>query len=181
MLRSASRVSATSAHSWAWIASSDSFSTQFDRGVQPDRADDVRRSRFEPRRRIEEGRLLERDLLDHRPAALPRRHCCEQLGAAPQAADAGRPVELVRGEGVEVGADRRRRSTRQTRHRLAAVEQQQRAFECAISAARFASRIEPSTLDTCAKATTRCSSVSIASAASRSIWPSGVSGTASTS
>ena len=97
------------------------------RRVEPDRADDVRRSRLEPRRRIEIGRLLERDLVDHRSAALPRRHRCEQLGAAPQAADAGRAVELVRGESVEVGADGGD-VDRQARHRLAAVEQQQRAL-----------------------------------------------------
>ena len=46
---------------------------------------------------------------------------------------------------------------RHARHRLAAVEQQQRALDCAISAARLASRIEPSTFETWAKATTRCS------------------------
>ena len=80
-----------------------------DRGMEPDRADDVRRARLEPRRRIEEGRLLERHLLDHRPAALPRRHCGKQLGAAPQAADAGRAVQLVR--------RRRRRNRRRSPRR----------------------------------------------------------------
>ena len=76
---------------------------------------------------------------------------------APQAADAGRAVELVR---------RRRRRSRQP---IAATSTGSRGtawqpsssssapFECAISAARFASRIEPSTFETWAKATTRCS------------------------
>ena len=51
----------------------------------------------------------------------------EQIGAAPQAADAGRAVEFVAGESVEIAADRGD-VDRHARHRLAAVEQQQRAL-----------------------------------------------------
>ncbi len=103
------------------------FLDPIDRGLQPDRADDVRSAGFEPHRRIEIRGLLERDLLDHRAAALPRRQALEQAGAAPQAADPGWPVELVRRISVEVAADGGD-SDRQSRHRLAAVEQQQRAL-----------------------------------------------------
>ena len=97
-----------------------------DRRVQPDRADDVRGSRLEPRRRGEEGGALERDLVDHRAAALVRRHRVEQLGPRPQRADPGRAVELVAGEDVEIAIDRGD-IDRQARRRLAAVEQQFRA------------------------------------------------------
>ncbi len=127
MADSAARVSATSAHSCAWIASSDSFSTQSTAACSPTAPTmcGVPASNRAGGSRI--GRLLECDLVDHRSAALPRRHRGEQLGAAPQAADAGRTVELVRGESVEVGADRGDVDGH-ARHRLAAVEQQQRAL-----------------------------------------------------
>ena len=95
--------------------------------MQPDRADDVRRSGLEPRRRVEEGRLLECDLVDHRPAALPRRHLREQFGASPEAADARRAIKLVSREGVEVGTQGHNVHV-QTGYRLATVQQQQRTL-----------------------------------------------------
>ena len=98
-----------------------------DRCVKPDRADDMRSPGFEPRRRVEEGRSFERDSVDHRPAALPWRHLGEQLGASPQAADAGRAVKLVARKSVEIAADRGDIET-QAGHRLAPVEQQQCAL-----------------------------------------------------
>src|SRR5262249_47838246 len=89
--------------------------------------DDVRRSRFEPGWRIEIGRLLERHSIDHRSAALPGRKRSQQLGAAPQATDAGGAVQLVRGEGVKVRADLPNVHI-DARHSLAAVEQEQSAL-----------------------------------------------------
>ena len=66
------------------------------------------------------------DAGDHVPAAEERRHRLEQLAAAVQHADAGRPVGLVAGPGVEVGAERGD-VDRQVRHGLRAVDQHERA------------------------------------------------------
>ena len=83
-----------------------------DRGMEADRADDVRRARLEPRGRVEVGRLCERDAVDHRPAALPRRHGVEQLGA--------RPTRRRCRSGRRACGRRRRRSrSRSRRHRPA--------------------------------------------------------------
>ena len=43
--------------------------------------------------------VLDCDLADHLAAEIEGRHPLEQLGAAPEHADAGRAAELVRGEG----------------------------------------------------------------------------------
>src|SRR5439155_24528905 len=51
------------------------------------------------------ARLLDRDLADHLAAEVEGRHPLEQLGAAPEHADARRAAELVRGEGEEVAAE----------------------------------------------------------------------------
>ena len=91
--------------------------------VEADGAGDVRRPRLEPRRRRQIGRSLERHPIDHCPATLPRRHRVEQFLLRPQRADAGWPVNLVRRENVEVGADRGD-IDRQAWRGLAAVEQQ---------------------------------------------------------
>src|SRR6185503_16228898 len=72
--------------------------------VEPDGADDVRRSRLESSRRIEVRRLLECDFLDHRSAALPWRHLSQQFCSSPEATNAGWAVKLVSGERVEVRA-----------------------------------------------------------------------------
>ena len=98
-----------------------------DRRVQPDGADDMRRSCFEALRRRREGGALERHVVDHRSAALVRRHGLEQIGAAPQSADAGRAVQFVRRQSIEIATDRGD-IDRDPRRRLAAVEQQQRTF-----------------------------------------------------
>ena len=66
---------------------------------------------------------VKRHPVDHRAAALPRRHGIEHLGPPPQRADAGRAVELVRGKDIEI-AVQRRHIDRQARHGLAAIEQQ---------------------------------------------------------
>src|SRR3546814_14041399 len=50
------------------------------------------------------GRALERHLVDHRAAAVPRRHRLEDVAPRPEDADAGRPVKLVTGADVEVAA-----------------------------------------------------------------------------
>ena len=97
-----------------------------DRGVEADRAGDVRRARLEPRRRGQVGGLVERHLVDHRTAALVGRHRVEDFGPGPQRADPGRAVDLVRRENVEIAIERGD-VDRQARRRLAAVEQQLRA------------------------------------------------------
>ena len=56
------------------------------------------------------------------PAAQERGHGLEQLGAGPERADAGRPEQLVRREGHEVGVPCRH-VDRHLRHRLAGVDE----------------------------------------------------------
>ena len=63
---------------------------------------------------------------DHVAAAEERRHLLEQLAAGVQHADAGRPVDLVAGEAVEVGAERLHVDA-QVRRGLRAVDQHHRA------------------------------------------------------
>ncbi len=70
---------------------------------QTDRTGDMRRAGLELVRKLRVGRLLEGDLLDHVPAALVRRHRLEQTAFSVEHAHAGRPVELVSGEGVKIG------------------------------------------------------------------------------
>jgi hypothetical protein len=66
--------------------------------------------------------LLEGDVEDHLPAALPRRHCRQQLVAAIERTDTGRTVNLVAGQRVEIAAQRLH-IDRQSRRRLAPVDQ----------------------------------------------------------
>ncbi len=70
--------------------------------------------------------LLEGDSEDHVAAALPGRHCIQQLALGVQHTDAGRAVAFVAGEHVEIGIQRAY-IHRQTRCRLAAVQQHLRA------------------------------------------------------
>ena len=51
------------------------------------------------------GKTVERRLGQHLAAALPRRHLRQQLGFAVQRADAGRAIQLVAGEGVEIDVE----------------------------------------------------------------------------
>ena len=97
-----------------------------DRGMKPQRANDMRRPRLEPARRRGVGGLLEADPVDHRPATLIGRHGVEQFGPRPQHADAGRAVELMTRKDVEV-AIQRGDIDGDARHRLAPVEQDFRA------------------------------------------------------
>src|SRR6185369_4611159 len=106
------------------------------RRVQANSADDVRSAGLEASGRVEESRLLERHLFDHRAAALPWRQIGEQLGASPEAADAGWAVELVGGISVEIGAQGRD-IDRKPRHGLASIEQQQ----CALGMRNFPSNL----------------------------------------
>ena len=94
------------------------------------------------------------DGLDHLAAAEERRQLGEQLVAAPQHADAGRAVQLVTGEGEEVGAELLH-VERQVRHRLRGVDHRQRADRTrARDDARDTGLIVPSALDWWTKATT---------------------------
>ena len=76
-----------------------------DGGAEPDRLHDRRRAGLEPVRRLAIGDAVLEHLADHLAAAVERRHGAEMLMLAVEHADAGRPVELVAGEGVEVAAD----------------------------------------------------------------------------
>ena len=76
-----------------------------ERSAETDGRGDRRRPSLEASRRRPEGRLLQRDLLDHLAAGHEWRHRLEQLAAAPQHADAGRPVGLVAGKGIEIDAE----------------------------------------------------------------------------
>ena len=81
-------------------------STIVDRRAEPDGVGDVAGAGFEPLRRCLEDASLERNVLDHIAATLPRRRRLEQLGLAVEHADAGRAEHLVAGEDVEVGIER---------------------------------------------------------------------------
>ena len=97
-----------------------------DGGAEADRLGDRHGARLEARGRLGELGLVVADAGDHVPAAEERRHRLEQLAAAVQHADAGRPVGLVTGPGVEVGAERGD-VDRQVRDGLRAVDQHERA------------------------------------------------------
>ena len=98
-----------------------------DRRMESDRADNMRGARLEPRWRRQIGRLLERHPVNHRAAALPRRHRLQDLVASPERADPGGPVHLMRGESVKVRADGRD-IDRKAWCGLTAVEQQLGAY-----------------------------------------------------
>ena len=97
-----------------------------DGGAEPDRLGDRHRARLEARGRLGALGLVVADARDHVPAAEERRHRLEQLAAPVQDADAGRPVGLVAGPGVEVRAQRRHVDG-QVRDGLRAVDEHERA------------------------------------------------------
>src|SRR5712691_6141290 len=66
-----------------------------DRGAHADRFGDWGRAGLELVWELVPGRLFDGDLADHLAAVVERRHPIEQLGAAPEHADAGRAAELV--------------------------------------------------------------------------------------
>ena len=76
-----------------------------DRGAKPDRLHDRRRAGLELVRRLAVGDAVLEHLADHLAAAVERRHGGELLVLAVEHADAGRAVELVAGEDVEVAVD----------------------------------------------------------------------------
>ena len=76
---------------------------------QPHGLGDGRRARLEAGRRRRRPEGVELHVEDHAAAAEEGRHGLEQLGAAPQDADAGRAHHLVGREGEEVDAERARR------------------------------------------------------------------------
>src|ERR1700722_6946486 len=76
-----------------------------DRSTETYRLDDRRRSRLEFVRRIAIGDPVFRDLADHLAAAIVGPHRREMRVLSIEHADAGRTVELVAGEDVEVAVD----------------------------------------------------------------------------
>ena len=75
------------------------------RGMKTEHFDDRRRSRFEPSRWRGISGFFEGHAVDHRAATLPRRHCVEMIGAAPEDADAGGAIEFVTRENIEVAIE----------------------------------------------------------------------------
>src|SRR6476660_3337729 len=75
------------------------------RRPEPDRLAYRRRPALELGGQVGPGDQLLGDLADHRAAADEGRHLLEQLTPAEERADAGRAVQLVRGERIEVGAE----------------------------------------------------------------------------
>ena len=84
-----------------------------------------RDARLEPLRRGREGRALHPYDLDHRATREERWHRVEEVVAAPQDADAGRPKHLVAAEGEEVDTERGD-VDRHVWDRLAGVEDDER-------------------------------------------------------
>ena len=77
-----------------------------DRRMQADRFDDGGRAGLELRGHRRPFGFLEGDVADHVAATEHRRHAVKQFKPRPQHADAGRAVQLVAGEAVEVATDR---------------------------------------------------------------------------
>ena len=90
--------------------------------AQADRAGDGRRARLEPPREIVPGRAVEPDLADDLAAAEERLQRLQHLAPAVEHADAGGSPQLVPGERVEIGAERRH-VDREVWRRLGAVEE----------------------------------------------------------
>ena len=97
-----------------------------DRGAEPDRLHDRRRAGLELVRRLAIGDAILEHFADHLAAAVERRHRGEVLVLAVERADAGRAVQLVAGEHVEVAADVLHVDFEMHR-RLAAVDQHRNA------------------------------------------------------
>src|SRR5262245_23344312 len=74
-------------------------------GVEPDRLHDSRRAGLEPVGRDGVGHLILGHIADHLAAALVGSHGLEVLLLAIEHADAGRTVELMAGEGIEIDVE----------------------------------------------------------------------------
>ena len=112
--------------SCATIASWPSAVEEVDGRGEADRLTHRLRAGLEALRRGQELGLLHRHRRDGRSAGARGRQLVEQLAAAPQCADAGRPEHLVRRERREVDAELRDVDALM-RHRLAGIEHRQRA------------------------------------------------------
>src|ERR1044071_3574379 len=76
-----------------------------ERGAEPDRLDDARRAGLEAVRRLAIGDAVLEHLADHLAAAVERRHGGEMRVLAIEHADAGRPVQLMARDGVEIAVE----------------------------------------------------------------------------
>ncbi|MCY1203121.1 hypothetical protein D9M72_146200 [compost metagenome] len=99
-----------------------------DGGAKGDDAGDIGGARLELVGQLVVGGLAERDLANHVPAALVRRHGIEQRGLAVEHADAGGPVKLVPGERVEIAIEGLHVDL-EVRHGLGAIDQHRDAME----------------------------------------------------
>ena len=93
-----------------------------ERRAKADRLHDRRRAGLEAVRRVGIGDAVGGHVADHLAAALIGRHGLEQRRLAVEHADAGRPVELVAGEGIEIAVEVLHVDRRDA-PRLAAVDQ----------------------------------------------------------
>jgi len=109
-----------------------------DRGAEAGDADHVRGAGLEACWNFAIGRGRVTDGGDHASSALPWRHRVEDRGATPQNPGAGRAVELVRREGVEVAAERGD-IDREVSHRLRAVDHEHRTH-CVRTASKLRDR-----------------------------------------
>src|SRR3546814_14788411 len=73
----------------------------------PHRTDNMLCPCLKPRRRGGIGRLFKRHLVNHRSAALIRRHGVQYLRPRPEDAETCRTVELMRRKDVEIAIDRK--------------------------------------------------------------------------
>ena len=76
-----------------------------ERGAEPDRLDDRRRAGLEAVRRRVVGHALGRHDVDHLAATVEGRQGGQHIVLAVEHADAGRSVDLVTGEDVEIGVE----------------------------------------------------------------------------
>src|SRR6516225_982940 len=76
-----------------------------DCGTKSNRLDDRGRAGLEFVRRVAVGDVVLEYFADHLTAAVERRHGGKMLVFAVKHADAGRPVELVAGKGIEIAID----------------------------------------------------------------------------
>ena len=123
-----------------------------DRRAEPDRLHDRRRAGLEPVRRLAIGDAILEHFADHLAAAVERRHRGELLVLAVEHADAGRPVELVAGEGIEIAADVLHVDVEMHR-RLAPSTSTGMPRACASFTTSFTGTTVPSTFDMCVIAT----------------------------
>src|SRR5205085_11204764 len=124
-----------------------------DRRAEPHGRGDWRGARLELVRQVAPGRLLVPDRVDHVTAEQEGLHLLQQLGAAPERADAARSAHLVAGDREEVAVERLHVDS-QVRRRLRRVADEDRALLVRQRVSGARSEIVPSEFETRLVATT---------------------------